>query len=527
MRPTLLFHESLTIVKTNFDRFGDSTIMKKADLDKNVSATSDKAGSSRSSVTYPLQWHPSGGKSAIPLTPEIPVTSEAIEKLDIRAPRYTSYPTADRFVEAFGPDDYIQHLHARDMQLSVPLSLYVHIPFCSALCYYCACSKTVTQNYAKAERYVKHLVDELSMVDAELGGDRRLLQLHFGGGTPTFLKEREMRTLMTTIRERFSLSASGEYSIEVDPRTVDDETMGLLSELGFNRLSLGVQDFNRQVQIAINREQPEEMVQSVLDRGRALGFKSTNFDLIYGLPLQTPCGFESTIDSVITMRPERIALYNYAHLPSRFKSQRLISMDDMPDAETKQAIFQIANDRLDAAGYEYIGMDHFALPDDSLANAHRNGLLHRNFQGYTTQPDCDLVALGSSSISRIGSCYSQNLKGVNEYIDRISQGILPTQRGVELTRDDILRRALIMAIMCQGEIDKVTFEISYLIDFDTYFSEELIALEPLMQLGLVSLAPHRIVVTPEGRRKALRLISACFDRYLRDQQSRSRYSKVL
>ncbi len=522
-----MFHESLTIVKYEFGRFGDSTIMKNADPDKSVSTMSDKAGSSRSSVSYPLQWHPSGGKAIIPLTAESPVTSEAIEKLDIRAPRYTSYPTADRFVEAFGPDNYVQHLHARDMQLSVPLSLYVHIPFCSALCYYCACSKTVTQKYPKAERYVKHLVDELSMVDAELGGDRRLLQLHLGGGTPTFLKEREMRTLMTAIRERFSLSASGEYSIEVDPRTVDDEKMGLLSELGFNRLSLGVQDFDRQVQIAINREQPEEMVQSVLDRGRALGFKSTNFDLIYGLPLQTPRGFERTIDSVITMRPERIALYNYAHLPSRFKSQRLISMDDMPDAETKQAIFQMANDRLDAAGYEYIGMDHFALPDDSLANAHHNGLLHRNFQGYTTQPDCDLVALGSSSISRIGSCYSQNLKGVNEYNDRISQGILPTQRGVELTRDDILRRALIMAIMCQGEIDKATFEISHLIEFDTYFSEELIALEPFMQLGLVSLAPHRIVVTPEGRRKALRLISACFDRYLRDQQSRSRYSKVL
>lgn len=501
--------------------------MKNADRRKHGSVSGDKAGSSRSRVTYPLQWRGSGHDSATPLPGDEPVSTEALESLDIRAPRYTSYPTADRLVEAFGPDDYGRHLRGRDMQLSVPLSLYLHIPFCSALCYYCACSKTITRKYPRAERYVKHLVDELSMVDAALGGDRRLLQLHFGGGTPTFLRERELRTLMSAIRERFSLSASGEYSIEVDPRTVDEEKMALLSELGFNRLSLGVQDFDRQVQIAINREQPEELVQSVLECARSLGFKSTNFDLIYGLPRQTLSGFEKTIDSVIAMRPERIALYHYAHLPSRFKSQRLINMDDMPDSGTKQAIFQMANDRLDAAGYEYIGMDHFALPDDNLASAHRNGLLHRNFQGYTTQPDCDLVALGSSAISRIGSCYSQNFKGVNDYIDCLSQGILPTQRGIELTRDDILRRALIMAIMCQGEIDKETFETSYLIDFDAYFCEELLALEPLMRLDLVRLEPRRIVVTPVGRRKALRLISACFDRYLRDQQSRSRYSRVL
>ncbi|WP_205738020.1 oxygen-independent coproporphyrinogen III oxidase [Granulosicoccus antarcticus] len=450
-----------------------------------------------------------------------------MKEVDIRAPRYTSYPTADRFVEAFGPEDYIRHLQAREMRPAVPLSVYVHIPFCSALCYYCACSKKITRNYEKAERYVRHLVAELSLVDARLGGDRRLLQLHLGGGTPTFLKERELRILMSALREHYALSSSGEYSIEVDPRTVDDEKMALLSELGFNRISLGVQDFDRQVQTAINRVQPETLVQSVLDRARSLGFESTNFDLIYGLPRQTLAGFEKTIDSVIAMRPDRIALYSYAHMPLVFKSQRLISINDMPNVATSQAVFRMANERLEAAGYEYIGMDHYALPDDPLAKAHRNGLLHRNFQGYTTQPDCDLVALGSSSISRIGSCYSQNQKSTNDYNDCISQGILPTQRGLELSRDDMLRRAIIMAIMCQGEVDKETFEVNYLIDFNQYFAEELLALEPLMQAGMVDDESSRIVVTATGRREALRLISACFDRYLSDQKSRARYSKVL
>ena len=332
---------------------------------------------------------------------------------------------------------------------------------------------------------------------------------------------------MAAVRERFSFASTGEYSIEIDPRTVDDEKMHLLRELGFNRISLGVQDFDIEVQKAVNRLQPLETVQNVLDTGRALGFTSTNFDLIYGLPRQSLASFTRTIKSVVNMRPERIALYNYAHLPSRFKAQRLIDESHMPSAATKQAIFQMANEMLDRAGYEYIGMDHFALPDDSLANAHRNGRLHRNFQGYSTQPDCDLIALGASSISRIGSCYSQNLKGVNEYMDRVAQGILPTQRGIELSRDDVLRRALIMAIMCQGEVDKNTFEISYLIEFDTYFSRELEALEPLQRLGYLEDEGRRLVVSPVGRRKALRVISGNFDRYLQDHESRSRFSRVL
>ncbi|MGQ7844336.1 oxygen-independent coproporphyrinogen III oxidase [Granulosicoccus sp. 3-233] len=479
--------------------------------------------SRRSTVSYPVQWHGDDSGSG----PVGQTACDCVERLDMRAPRYTSYPTADRFVEAFGPEDHARYLAARALQPAVPLSLYVHIPFCSALCYYCACNKKITQDYAKAERYIEHLISELSMVDSLLSGDRRLLQLHFGGGTPTYLKSVDLQRLMNAITERFSLTSAGEYSMEIDPRTVDEEKMNVLREAGFNRLSLGVQDFDVDVQAAINRVQPASLVASVLDTGRQLGFESTNFDLIHGLPRQTLAGFARTVEEVIAMRPDRIALYNYAHLPSRFKAQRLINPQDMPSPELKQDIFCLANDLLDSAGYDYIGMDHFALPEDGLANARRTGRLHRNFQGYSTQPDCDLVAIGASSISRIGSCYSQNLKGLNEYGDRVSQNILPTQRGVELSRDDILRRAVIMAIMCQGEIDKSTFEIGYLIDFDQYFEEELQALQPLVESGYVQLEERCVRVTALGRRKALRMVGSQFDRYLQQHQSRSRFSTIL
>lgn len=451
----------------------------------------------------------------------------SIEALDTRAPRYTSYPTADRFVEAFGPDDYARHLATRDMNHGLPLSVYLHIPFCSQLCFYCACNKTITQNYEKAVPYVERLIDELSMVDSYLTKSRRLMQIHWGGGTPTFLKAPEIQRLMGAMRKTFDFEPGGEFSIEIDPRTVDQDMLGLLKDQGFNRISLGVQDFDPIVQAAINRKQPEEMVEQVLNDSRQFGFESTNFDLIYGLPCQTVESYRKTVESVISMRPERIALYNYAHMPSRFRAQRLINDDDMPSGDEKIAIFDMANELLDEAGYEYIGMDHFALPDDELSFAHRAGRLHRNFQGYSTQPDCDLVALGASAISRIGSCYSQNLRGVNEYSDRVAQGVLPTLRGIELTRDDILRRALIMAIMCQGQVDKESFEIAHLIDFNTYFANEMQLLEPMAQLGYVELSDKLIVVTSSGRRKALRLIGGVFDRYLTDQKSRDRFSKVL
>lgn len=451
----------------------------------------------------------------------------SIEALDTRAPRYTSYPTADRFVEAFSELDYQRHLANRGIMHGLPLSVYLHIPFCSELCFYCACNKTITQKYEKAIPYVERLISELNLVDRHLSGNRRLSQIHWGGGTPTYLRAPEIMRLMDTLRDFFMLEEGGEYSIEVDPRTVDREMLQLLKEQGFNRLSLGVQDFDERVQRAINRSQPVELVDQVLEDSRELGFQSTNFDLIYGLPCQSVETYRVTVESVIAMRPERIALYNYAHLPTRFKAQRLINDADMPSAEEKLAIFDMANELLDAAGYEYIGMDHFALPDDELAVAHRSGRLHRNFQGYSTQPDCDLIALGASAISRIGSCYAQNLRGVNEYSDRVAQGILPTLRGIELTRDDILRRSVIMAIMCQGEVDKGSMEIAHLIDFDSYFAVELAALKQLERLGYVQLEQRLLIVSKIGRRKALRLIAGVFDRYLADKQSRDRFSKVL
>jgi len=326
-------------------------------------------------------------------------------------------------VEAFGVADYSRHLSTRNVNHSVPLSVYIHIPFCSQLCYYCACNKTITQNYDKARHYVQCLIKELSLVESHLQRDRRVAQIHFGGGTPTFLETPEICQIMTALRETFHLETSGEYSIEIDPRTVDRHKLQVLQEQGFNRLSLGVQDFDRSVQDAINRIQPVELVNQVLVDARELGFDSTNFDLIYGLPKQTIEGYRKTVESVIRMRPERIALYNYAHLPTQFKAQRLIDNGAMPSGAQKMEIFDMANALLDAAGYVYIGMDHFALPEDELAQAHRNGTLHRNFQGYSTQADCDLVALGASSISRIGSCYAQNVRTVSDYCDRINQGI--------------------------------------------------------------------------------------------------------
>lgn len=463
---------------------------------------------------------------ASPAKEEAPI-QVTIESLDTRAPRYTSYPTADRFIEAFGPGDYANHLSTRDMNHGMPLSVYLHIPFCSQLCFYCACNKTITQQYEKAIPYVERLISELGMVDSHLTRDRRLTQIHWGGGTPTFLKAPEIIRLMDALRSTFDFDKGGEYSIEIDPRTVDRQMLELLKEQGFNRLSLGVQDFDVAVQAAINRVQPLELVDQVLSDSRELGFESTNFDLIYGLPKQHVEGYRQTVESVIGMRPERIALYNYAHLPTRFKAQRLINDDEMPSAEEKLAIFEMANDLLDAAGYEYIGMDHFALPEDELAYAHRAGRLHRNFQGYSTQADCDLIALGASAISRVGSCYAQNLRGVNEYSDRVAQGVLPTLRGIELSRDDILRRSLIMAIMCQGEVDKSSIEIAHLIDFDSYFEQELAELEPMAVLGFVELSDKLVTVTASGRRKALRLIAGVFDRYLQDQNTRNRFSRVL
>ncbi len=452
---------------------------------------------------------------------------DLIRALDIRAPRYTSYPTADRFSDSFQSPDYQQQLRQLGAQPAAPLSLYLHIPFCEQLCYFCACNKMVTRNHDKAAPYLKRLVSELGMVVAALGRRPQVAQMHWGGGSPTFLRPGEIRALMQSLRDRVDLLPDAECSIEIDPRAASAEQIQTLAAEGFNRMSLGVQDFDPDVQKAVNRIQPLEMTERVLAQARAAGFRSTNFDLIYGLPRQSVERFAPTMQAVVEMRPERIALYNYAHLPSAFKAQRLIQSADLPSAEEKFGIFQMAVESLERAGYEYIGMDHFALPDDELAVARRAARLHRNFQGYSTRPDCDLIALGASAISKIGTCYSQNRRGIRDYCEAVDRGALPVLRGIELQPDDTLRREIIMELMCQGRIDKQLVSAQTGRDFDEQFATERELLARYQQLGLVVETDSVIQVTETGRRKALRALGAIFDSHLQNDPARRGFSRVL
>jgi len=457
------------------------------------------------------------------------VSTELLRRFDIAGPRYTSYPTADRFVEAFGANDYILALQQRRLgapRRMLPLSLYVHIPFCASLCYYCACNKMVTRQRQRAQTYLHYLEREMILHTAHCGSGQRVSQLHLGGGTPTFLSDDELRTLMALLRRHFSLVPGGEYSIEVDPRTVDGERLALLAELGFNRLSFGVQDFDSGVQKAIHRVQPTEQVFALVERARALGFESVNIDLIYGLPLQTPQSFTRTLAQVNALRPDRIALYAYAHLPERFKAQRRIAAPQLPDAESKLSMLAEALNRFTAAGYVYVGMDHFALPQDTLAVAKRQGRLHRNFQGYSTQPDCDLIALGVSAIGRIGASYSQNVKTLEEYYDALDQGRLPIVRGLALSRDDLIRRAVIMALMCQGKLLFEPMELAWLIDFRDYFEAELTQLKSLQAQGLLEIQADGIEVTATGW-FFIRGIAMVFDTYVQAGRNRAQFSRII
>ncbi|WP_046239794.1 oxygen-independent coproporphyrinogen III oxidase, partial [Delftia tsuruhatensis] len=396
------------------------------------------------------------------------VTPELLRRFDVPGPRYTSFPTADRFVEAFGAEDYIlalEHRKSSTAARAMPLSLYVHVPFCESLCYYCACNKIVTRHHDRAAVYLDYLAREMALHTAHCGKGQAVSQLHLGGGTPTFFSDDELRTLMALLREHFKLEPGGEYSIEVDPRTVSVERLAVLKELGFNRLSFGVQDFDEQVQIAVHRVQPAEQVFALVAAARQLGFASINVDLIYGLPKQTPESFERTLAQVNALRPDRIALYAYAHLPERFKPQRRIAAEDLPQGADKLAMLSRSIAAFMDGGYVYVGMDHFALPEDALAVAKRQGRLHRNFQGYSTQPDCDLIALGVSAIGKVGASYSQNAKTLEEYYDAIDAGHLPVVRGLALSRDDLVRRAVIMAIMCQGAVLFEPMEQAWLLGF--------------------------------------------------------------
>lgn len=474
-----------------------------------------------------LAFRPPTSNEHPPAAGGVEVDIDLIRKLDRKGPRYTSYPTADRFVEAFDAEAYRAWAAKRNIGgISRPLSLYFHIPFCNTVCFYCACNKVVTRDKGKAVTYMDYLEREIRLQGELFREDRRVEQLHWGGGTPTFLSEAQMRRLMAVTREQFDLVPFGEYSIEVDPRKVGDETVAVLSEIGFNRLSLGVQDFDPAVQRAVNRIQSEEETFGVMQAARRRGFRSVSMDLIYGLPKQTVEGFARTLDKVIAAGPDRIAVYNYAHLPALFKPQRRINEAELPDPQQKLEILRNAVHMLTSAGYVYIGMDHFARPDDELAVAQRQGRLHRNFQGYSTHADCDLVAMGVSAIGKVGPTYSQNYRELKAYYDALDSGALPIMRGLELSADDLLRRSVIQALMCHFELSRESIEIAHLIDFRSYFRRELEELAEFEEAGLVEVEDDWITVTPKGR-LLIRNVCMVFDRYLRAEDDRQRYSKVI
>ena len=458
------------------------------------------------------------------------LTDEQLAKLDVPGPRYTSYPTADRFVEAFGSEQYRQALRQRTSGARVggvpALSLYVHIPFCESVCYYCACNKIITKHKSRGAEYLYWLEREVEMHRAELGSAQPVSQLHLGGGSPTFLSDDELGSLMALLKRSFKVQPGAELSIEVDPRTANRERLRNLAAMGFNRVSLGVQDFDADVQQAVHRVQSYEMVHELVAEARALKFESINADLIYGLPKQTPESFRRTIAQVAQMRPSRIALYAYAHLPERFKPQRRIHAAELPRGEQRVRMLGDAIAGFIGNGYVYIGMDHFALPGDALAVARRQGRLHRNFQGYTTQPDADLVALGVSSIGRIGATYSQNAKTLEEYQDALAQGRFPVVRGLALTRDDLLRRAVIMALMCQGRVEFESIELAHLVKAREVFAAELEQMRELQRLGLVVVDEREIQVTATGW-YFIRAIAMVFDRHLQSDRARERFSRII
>jgi oxygen-independent coproporphyrinogen-3 oxidase len=459
----------------------------------------------------------------------VPISESLIRQYDVSGPRYTSYPTADRFVEAFTDQDYILALEQRRSGASafaLPLSLYVHIPFCESLCYYCACNKIITKHHDRAAAYLRYLSKEVDLHIRHMGAGQSVSQLHFGGGSPTFLSDDELCELMGMLRRNFNFLQNGEYSIEIDPRTIDEGRLDVLAEIGFNRLSFGVQDFEPAVQKAVHRIQPSEQVFHLVHAARKRGFESINVDLIYGLPEQTPESVDRTMVQISELKPDRIALYAYAHLPERFKPQRRISSTEIPTAASKISMLARSMSALMSAGYVYIGMDHFALPDDSLSVAKRQGRLHRNFQGYSTQPDCDMIGFGVSSIGRVGATYSQNAKTLEEYYDFLDQGQFPIVKGLALTKDDLLRRSVIMALMCQGRLTYESIETAYLVNFKQYFAKEMMVLATQVEQGLVQFDDICIQVTEKGW-FFVRAVAMVFDRNLQTDRTRAKFSKIL
>ncbi len=450
---------------------------------------------------------------------------ELINRYNKVGPRYTSYPTALELHDNFAASEYRQQIKNSNVK-GGPLSLYFHIPFCDTVCFFCACNKIITKNRKHAEPYLNNLLKEIEIQAQFFDDSRPVNQLHWGGGTPTFLNFKQMQQLMITTRQFFNLHEddSGEYSIEVDPRETNENTVEQLRELGFNRISLGLQDFNPAVQKAVNRVQSEEQTFGVLEAARKYGFRSTSVDLIYGLPLQTVASFSETLDKVLAVSPDRFSIFNYAHMPTKFKTQRQIKDIELPSAEEKLELLQMTGQRLLAAGYVYIGMDHFAKPDDELAVAQREGKLYRNFQGYSTHSDCDLIGMGATSIGRVGDSYSQNVKTIDEYDRLIHQGILPVVKGLILTEDDKLRNQVITQLICHFSLDFSRIEADFSIIFSRYFADELQRLQIMQKDGLLHLTTEGINVLPAGR-LLIRNICMIFDQYL--TQKAQQFSKVI
>jgi oxygen-independent coproporphyrinogen III oxidase len=450
---------------------------------------------------------------------------DLLERYNANGPRYTSYPTAVQFTDSFDTTHYRRAAIEGDPQAA--LSLYFHIPFCDTVCFYCGCNKIATKNRAHARPYLDRMKRELAMQAALVDATRPVTQLHWGGGTPTFLSHAEMRELMQATAEHFTLAPDdrAEYSIEVDPREASAETIALLRELGFNRLSLGVQDFDERVQRAINRIQPRELTETVLSAARRRGFKSVSVDLIYGLPHQSVESFTRTLDAIIEMKPDRVSVFGYAHMPALFKMQRQIDETALPSPAVRLAILERVIERMSDAGYIYIGMDHFALPDDELARAFAAGTLQRNFQGYSTHAETDLIGIGASSIGKVGDVYAQNARGLDEYAEAIDNGQLAITRGILLSADDLLRRDVIMRIMCGGPLHFADMEQAHGIDFRATFADELARLAPMTEDGLIDISQTAIHVLPAGR-MLVRNIASVFDRYL-GQSSLARFSRTI
>jgi len=443
--------------------------------------------------------------------------AELLKRHDRPGPRYTSYPSAQQFSPEFGAAALRECAARSNAQpAKKPLSLYVHIPFCFSPCFYCGCNRVITTDTAKGARYAARVLREIELVAPLLDGDRPVVQLHLGGGTPNFLTVQQLGQLIDALGVAFSLSRAPErdFSIELDPRSVPADYASALAQLGFNRVSLGVQDFDPEVQRAVNRIQSVEETLDLIDACRDSGFRSVNVDLIYGLPRQTLAGFRRTLRMVMSARPDRLAVYGYAHLPRQFKAQRHIDPPDLPGPEARLELLRLAIEELSAGGYRYIGMDHFALPDDELVRAQEAGELQRSFMGYTTHSGCELLGIGVSAISHIGDSFSQNFRDLKTWEAAIDAGRLPVWRGLALSRDDCIRGAVIGQLMCQGVIDVAAIEQRYPIDFADYFREALEGLQPHVADGLVSLEPGRITVTAAGQ-LLLRSLAMCFDAYQR------------